>query len=313
MLLPFFEREWNGERDIATILGLSGMSIQPASAAPLNLWREYAAYAGWVAGYLQMSTSASSDDPLFWQQVSETGSLFTGNHVYLLPIGRNDVLQSCSEMIRRKVHRAEQDGACLVDDKLMLADSLKHLYPQAMWRVGARACYEYSEATLDRWVQDPGVIALGASINGSVEAVSLFCFAGEQAEYYLNACSERGRSFAAWLILHAVRRLQALGVVTLNLGGGIRIGDSLAFFKERFNGTCRKLTAVCQIYDPEKYDMLCLQAGTDREACYFPAYRAPRERMAAAGPNNGKVPSAGDGSHDRGAALRQDEQSGLLS
>src|SRR3569623_686220 len=307
MLLPIFEREWNGARDITTILGLYGVSVLPASAAPLARWREYAASEGWVAGYLQMSTVAASDDSLFWQQASGTGSLLHGNQVYLLPIRSGDVLPSCSEIIRRKVRRAEQDGACLVENKPALADSLKNFYPQAMKRVGARACYEFSEATLDLWVQSPGMIALGASVNGSIEAVSLFCFAGEQAEYHLNACSERGRSFAAWLILQAIRRLQSLGVATLNLGGGVSPGDSLAFFKERFNGTCRKLTSVCQIYDPEKYDLLCQQAGVGRDACYFPAYRAPRERMAATVPIVGEPAAAGKGDSDQNTMLSQSQ------
>lgn len=52
MLILFFEREWRGRTDIATVPGLSGTSISPISSAPLSLWREYAAAQGWVAGYI---------------------------------------------------------------------------------------------------------------------------------------------------------------------------------------------------------------------------------------------------------------------
>src|SRR3569623_1887941 len=107
--------------------------------------------------------------------------------------------------------------------------------------------------------------------------------------------------------LQAIRRLQSLGVATLNLGGGVCPGDSLAFFKERFNGTCRKLTSVCQIYDPEKYDLLCQQAGVGRDACYFPAYRAPRERMAASVPIVGEPAAAGKGDSDQNTMLSQSQ------
>src|SRR5258708_24192979 len=41
MLLPFVERSWRGNTDIATILGLSVASITPTSSAPTLLWREY--------------------------------------------------------------------------------------------------------------------------------------------------------------------------------------------------------------------------------------------------------------------------------
>src|SRR6266576_2484865 len=57
MLLPFYERDWRGSIDVATLLGASGASIVPSSAAPLSLWHEYAVAQGWVAGYVQLSTS----------------------------------------------------------------------------------------------------------------------------------------------------------------------------------------------------------------------------------------------------------------
>src|SRR5689334_20721814 len=55
MLLPFFERSWQGTTDIATVPGLSGASISPSSIAPLSLWNEYAMSRKWVAGYLQIA------------------------------------------------------------------------------------------------------------------------------------------------------------------------------------------------------------------------------------------------------------------
>src|SRR5258708_18529845 len=55
MLLPFIERSWRGNTDIATILGLSGASIAPASNAPPGLWHEFAAAQRWVAGYIQLA------------------------------------------------------------------------------------------------------------------------------------------------------------------------------------------------------------------------------------------------------------------
>jgi hypothetical protein len=76
--------------------------------------------------------------------------------------------------------------------------------------------------TLDRWTLDPSSIVLGASVANSVEAVSVFSVAGDAAEYHINACSERGRGFAAWLIWNAIVRLKANGVRTLHLGGGVR-------------------------------------------------------------------------------------------
>src|SRR5262249_5195987 len=57
MLLPFFERSWNGTTDVATIPGLSGAIIDPSSAAPLLLWRDFAIGQRWIAGYIQLAVS----------------------------------------------------------------------------------------------------------------------------------------------------------------------------------------------------------------------------------------------------------------
>src|SRR5260221_11056500 len=61
MLLPFYERDWEGAVDISTIVGGSGASVLPCSLAPLSLWREFAVARGWVAGYIQLSSEIQFD------------------------------------------------------------------------------------------------------------------------------------------------------------------------------------------------------------------------------------------------------------
>jgi hypothetical protein len=269
MLLPFFEREWLGTTDVATIRGLSGASISPSSNAPLRLWREYAAQRGWVAGYIQLATSVALESALAGDE------LVAHQRVFLLDLRSTDILRSASNIVRRKVRRAAKLGAILVEDRLLVAEALKRLYPSTMERVGARAIYGVSPTTLERWVFDQSSIALGARIGQSIEAVSLFCAAGPYSEYHINASTAFGRDLTAWLIWNASERLRAAGVQVLNLGGGIRPGDGLSQFKERFHGETRRLWAVRQIYDRGKYDELCRRAGAKGTRDWFPAYRAP--------------------------------------
>jgi hypothetical protein len=112
---------------------------------------------------------------------------------------------------------------------------------------------------------------LGAQIGDSIEAVSLFSLAGDQAEYHINASSESGRDSAAWLIWNAITLLRDRGVNVLNLGGGARPGDGVYQFKRRFGAVPRELRAVCQIYDLDKYNELSEGAAGSGE--WFPAYR----------------------------------------
>jgi hypothetical protein len=269
MLLPFFEREWLGTTDIATIRGLSGASISPSSNAPLRLWREYAAQRGWVAGYIQLATTVSLEAALAGDE------LVAHQRVFLLDLRSADVLHSASQIVRRKIRRAAKLGAILVEDRSVVAEALKRLYPATMQRVRARGVYGVSPATLERWVFDQSSIALGARIGRSIEAVSLFCAAGPYSEYHINASTPFGRDLTAWLIWNAIERLRAAGVHVLNLGGGTRPGDGLSQFKERFHGETRRLWAVRQIYDHAKYDELCRRAGVTCTRDWFPAYRAP--------------------------------------
>jgi hypothetical protein len=75
-----------------------------------------------------------------------------------------------------------------------------------------------------------------------------------------------------WLIAKTVDRLRETGVATLNLGGGVRPGDGLFQFKQKFGVADIPLAAVHQIYDHEKYADLVRQTGAG-ETNWFPAYR----------------------------------------
>lgn len=267
MLLPFFERTWLGTTDIATIFGASGAIIYPSSGPPLSLWREFARGQGWVAGYIQLSPTLEVD------RIAVDDELIASNAVFLLDLRKADLLRAVSDSIRQKIRNAARN-AVLIDDKPLLVEALKRLYPPTMQRLGARPHYHFSAETLAAWALDPEALALGGRIDGSVEAVSLFLVSGNHAEYHLNASTEQGRDLTAWLIGNAVALLRERGVTTLNLGGGVRPGDGLYRFKSRFRGAPRPLHGVRQIYDSCKYYELCSRAGMSRGANWFPAYRA---------------------------------------
>jgi len=269
MLMPFFEREWNQTTDIATLLGLSGASIVPPSDAPLLLWHDFARRQGWVAGYIQLS--------IFLETLVEApvGDVVSGNSVFLLDLQSGDgPLSQISRTIRRKLRHAADSGAVLVEDQHALAKRLVELYPLTMRRVGAAPIYTVSPETLIRWAHDNGSLTLGAKIDGSIEAVYVFRFAGPHAESHILGATDKGRDLIAWLIERGAARLKQNGVRWLNLGGGVRPGDGVYRFKARFNGVLKPLRAIRQVYDSAKYQALCDAAGVSSPQPYFPAYRA---------------------------------------
>src|SRR5215469_3182682 len=85
LVLPFFERDWRGSTDIATIIGHSGASIVGRSTAPLLLWRKFAISKGWIAGYVQLSPQTEAES------VADAGELATSNVVFLLPLNQAEI------------------------------------------------------------------------------------------------------------------------------------------------------------------------------------------------------------------------------
>jgi len=269
MVLPFIERDWQGSVDIATPLGLSGASMQPASTAPVALWREYAISRGWVAGYIQLA------DDLDIGALGDLDQVVAGNEIFLLDLRGADAMAPASEIVRRKLRRAVKHGVALARDPVMLADALVRLYPDTMARLGASSVYRHDEAGLRQLANLEGAVVVGAIVDGAVESVSVFLRAGRRAEYLCNACSPQGRDLAAWLISEAAKILQADGAIELNLGGGVATGDGLHQFKARFNARPRRLRSLRQVYDKARYLELCAARGTGSDGGWFPAYRAP--------------------------------------
>jgi Acetyltransferase (GNAT) domain len=269
MVLPFFERHWDGTKDISTIVGPSGAWFDRSSVAPLLLWQEFAATQAWVAGYIQLSSS-----------VELTGlsdkELVVGNTDFILDLENGDIFGSVSETLRRKIRNAQQMGAVLVDDRLVLARRLQQLYPATMRRLNAEAPFQLSAETINRWVEHDQSMILGARIDGSIEAVMLFYISGSQAEANITATTERARHLSTWLIWQASSRMRAIGVKALNLGGCVRPGDGVYDWKSRFHCTQKSRQSVRQIYDPTTYAELCVRARVPMSGGRFPAYRSSR-------------------------------------
>jgi hypothetical protein len=264
LLLPFVERCWNGQTDIATIPGLSGASIVPGSAEPLARWHAFAATQGWVAGYIQLAADSYPNVP------AEVGAV-ERTQMFFLDVRRWNLRRTASLIIRRKVAAALRDGAAVSDDRGALVAALQPLYLETLSRFGGVS--RIAPATIDEWSNDYRNLLLGAMLNGTVEAVHLVHVHGDAAELHLVGTTERGRAFSALLHTAVIGRLQAMGVTRLNLGGA-QAGSGLSQFKRWLGGMSRPLQSISQIYDSARYQALCREAGVASDEPWFPAYRA---------------------------------------
>jgi hypothetical protein len=265
LIFPFYQRRWQEQIDICTVLSVSGAVMRSARQECLSAWTEFAAAKGWIAGYLQFEPETD---------MSGIADAIPGNRVFLLDLSESNLLAKTSQNVRRKIRLAEKLGVELVEDRHELAAAGKRLYSETMTRSGALAHYGFSESTLASWILDPDSLAIGAAHRSQIEAVVMFPFMGPRAEAHVGGASTSGRELMAWLLWQGIQKLTELGVKRLNLGGGVRPHDGIYKFKEKFGGPSLALHAVKQIYQPETYKRLCSEANVPANTAWFPAYRA---------------------------------------
>jgi hypothetical protein len=269
LVIPFFERTWQGTTDVCTWLSVSGARLEPPFRPLLDAWCAYGRSRSWVAGYLQVEPES---------EVADIEEARAGNEVFLVDLSTSGPLPSAR--LRRKIRRASRSGTELVEDRALLAEALVRLYPATMARLGASAAYQLSDRSLRHMAGAPSNLVLGAAGDGELQAVIVVPIEGGRAEFFLNASTVPGRDLSGWLLWQAMEHLRDAGVRSLNLGGGVRPGDGLYEFKSWFGGRVRALHSLSQIYDPDTYAALCRRAGASAGEAWFPAYRAAQPKPA---------------------------------
>ena len=264
LVLPYFERQWQTCTDIATLPGLSGSSITPASSAPLARWHQFAVQRGWICGYIQLSPATYPNVPSNLDAAHRT-------HMFLLDPSTWDRQRTPSAIIRRKVAAALRSNASITLDRATVAPRLWPLYIDTLSRFGRKP--QFTSATLHEWSLDPQNLLIGVMLDDVIEGAHLVHVLGEHAELHIFAVSERGRPLSALLYTEMLERLAALGVKCCNLGGGGDAGGGLFMFKSWLGAKPVPQQSVRQIYNRHTYEVLCRTADAESPKEYFPRYR----------------------------------------
>jgi hypothetical protein len=269
--------------DVVTPFGFSGFvgdGDHPGFAAR---WRAFAAARGYVCGYIGLN-------PLLQNPTHfDAGEAQAANEVFALDLTltEEELFARLSENRKREVRRFARvvagEGGGLVFDRARLLDFFLANYIEFFRERGASPAYLFSRATLEHLFGLEEVLAVGVERGGAVDAVSLFAHTPYAADFLFNVSRPEGQRWSAALLWHAVQWYRALGVPALCLGGGIRPGDGVARFKERFGARRLPLLGLKQVYRPEIYERLCRRAGVDSDprTGYFPPYRDPRRAVAS--------------------------------
>lgn len=269
---PVARRPIGDAVDLVTPLGYSGfVGVGTCPDFPAR-WRRLARSLGAVSGYLTLHPLL---DQARWHDPAERDC---HQLLYALDLRPDEatLFAGLSRNRQRQLRAGLAPGERLVDDGPALRDFFARHFAEVMAARGASAPYRLAPAAVATLLDAPQTLLVGVEANGLIETATMFAHTAHVGESLFNVSRPEGRRHAAVVTWHGLRRLKRLGVPWLNLGGGVRPGDGIAKFKERFGARPLPLCALKQVYDPAAYEALCRAAGADPadRSGYFPAYRA---------------------------------------
>jgi len=273
-ICPYAERDWQGTVDIYTPVGFSGFATNGSIPGLRDAWQAFASHRGYVCGYFALHPVLAAPECHV-----NVGSL---NDLYLIRLGDEpcDALSSASQNVKRSIRRWERSGAEFVTDRSALVSFLLEHYAPFMESAGATDAAMWSPDFLQAICADPNVLMVGAADEQGICIVVTFGITPHCAEYQVNVSVRGGREFTAAMIWWGIRRLTAMKIPWLHLGGGVSRGDSLAQAKERYGPVCMPFMSAREIYDQDAYERLRAGAAEHSNAptSFFPIYRAKPQK-----------------------------------
>ena len=271
IICPIAERNLEQHIDVVTPYGFSGFVGNGDVAEFPSHWKTFAKKKRYVCGFIGLN-------PLFDNRnYYDTGELYEYNAVYALDLTlpESELLANLSENRKRQLKNWDHFCANLVFDKSLLKQFLLAHFVDFFRRKNASATYNLSSETLSFLIDLENVFAVGIASAGRVEAVSVFAYTPHVGEYLFNVSIPGKQDYSAALLWYGIKHLKSLAVPFINLGGGVRKGDGIAKFKERFGGISLPLNCLKQVYDAEIFADLCerVNANPTERSGYFPPYR----------------------------------------
>jgi hypothetical protein len=186
-----------------------------------------------------------------------------------------------SSINRNMIRKAEKSGVlCRIVPFGEVMCRFVELYHATMERNVAGSSYYFTAEQFRVLEQTTPCFGCAATIDGRLEAVSLFLDAGPRVHYHLSGCSAVGLKLAAnnlilhTVVLEAIRRQAKV----FHFGGGRTEArdDSLLKFKSNFSRERLPVLIGRRVHDSSAYGMLCdvrRSQIADIPQGYFLAYR----------------------------------------
>jgi hypothetical protein len=270
VVCPLGERQFKGYTDIVKPYGFNGfVGNGPCEEFPAE-WRRFANERGYVCGYLGIHPFLT--DGTYYRH--EEACTYNNVLVLDLTLSEEELVRRMSRNRRQQIRQFQRERSAILDDRESLREFFVGNYAAFMTSRGAGSSYSFSGETLSYLASLDNVFLIGKSGPGGIEAAAVFAFTPNGGDCLFIVSIDGGRVHSSELVWQGMRRLKALGVPLLNLGGGHAPSDGRVTFKSRFGPESFALKCLKQVYDGDRYCELCRQAGVAPDtAGFFPAYR----------------------------------------
>ncbi|TVR75844.1 MAG: hypothetical protein EA412_14725 [Chitinophagaceae bacterium] len=271
IVCPIAERSFRGHIDILTPYGFSGFVGKVSHPDFLQYWKQEAAARNYVCGYIGLN-------PILYDlNCYKPNEAYVYNCLYAIDLRLElDELFARLSTNRKRQLRAAGNNCKIIFERTRLLDFLLKHYADFFKRKGASTVYQFTPETIIELANMNNVILFGAEGKTGLEEVIMLAFTPYIGEYLLGISSNDARRHSVTLLWNAVKLLKTQGVEWFNLGGGVRPGDGVAQFKERFGGDIFPLKSLKQIYSKNLFGQLCKEVNADPNMLsgYFPPYHA---------------------------------------
>ena len=272
LVCPIQERFYNGTTDIVSIYGNSGFTGKGAFKDFEEQWRSFMKDRGYVCAYIALNRRKPRNE-LF-----SPGTLFSQNTYYTLDLTQpiDDLSNFLTKAQKQRPENWLSPDVEIVTDQIILRPAFLELYPDFVESIGAASSYHFSEQTLTGLMELPGILLVGLEDEAGVYMVHLYLQHGDTAEWFLNAAKPGRKKGSRAIIWNSIQELKKRGATFLDLGAGVKEGDSIARFKSRLATSKHPLLSLKFIFDEPRYTELCENTGCSPSLDgFFPPYQKP--------------------------------------
>ncbi|KEO75002.1 hypothetical protein [Anditalea andensis] len=274
IVCPLSERTYEGFVDVFTPYGFSGFTGNSGYAEFPGIWEKFANGQQYICGYISMNPFLKDSASGYAFLNSPANDLYALN----LNLSIDQLFANLSTNRKRQVKKYAEIKDTFSQDKSILKTFFIEHFHDFFKDRDAALFSSFTKDTLSHLVNLDNVLLVGKIADGKVEAVSVFAYTAYIAEYLFNISIPEGRSHTVLLLWEGIHVLKGIGVPILNLGGGIKKGDSLSDFKERFGAIKYQHTVLKQVYNKQIYMELCQRREVEDTDHYFPAYRKRKSK-----------------------------------